>query len=167
MEGIGVRAATSADEPFLYRMLFYAANMALDGAVSGEEARTNPTLAKYVCDWGRADDLGVIAEDAAGVPIGAAWLRVLRGAENNHPQLDERIPELAIAVEPAFIGQGVGTRLLAALLDAARGVFPAVALSVRVTNPARRLYERMGFTVIDTIVNRVGGDSWLMLYSFE
>ena len=52
--------------------------------------------------------------------------------------------------------------LLGALLDLARGQFPAVALSVRASNPARRLYERHGFVVVDTITNRVGGQSFVM-----
>ena len=39
-------------------------------------------------------------------------------------------------------------------------------LSVREANPARRLYERMGFVVVQTIVNRVGGASFVMLKDF-
>jgi ribosomal protein S18 acetylase RimI-like enzyme len=75
------------------------------------------------------------------------------------------IPELAIAVLPQYIGQGIGARLLARLLEDARSLYPAVVLSVRDANPARRLYERLGFVVVDTVVNRVGGESFVMLRS--
>jgi ribosomal protein S18 acetylase RimI-like enzyme len=74
----------------------------------------------------------------------------------------EDTPELAIAVRPDAIGQGIGGALLEALLDLARGQYSAVALSVRESNPARRLYERHGFVVVDTITNRVGGQSFVM-----
>jgi ribosomal protein S18 acetylase RimI-like enzyme len=44
---------------------------------------------------------------------------------------------------------------------------PAIVLSVREANPARRLYERMGFAVVDIAVNRVGGSSYVMLKQLQ
>ena len=48
-----------------------------------------------------------------------------------------------IALAPAHRGQGLGTTLLERLLDDG-----PVSLEVAVGNPARRLYERLGFTVV-------------------
>jgi ribosomal protein S18 acetylase RimI-like enzyme len=112
--------------------------------------------------WGRAGDLGVVAADD-GRPIGAAWVRLLAGAEKNYPAIDNDVPELAIAVLPEQIGQGIGGKLLARLLEDAKPIYPAIVLSVREANPARRLYERLGFVVVETITNRVGGRSYVML----
>jgi ribosomal protein S18 acetylase RimI-like enzyme len=158
-----IRPAAPEDEPFLWQMLFYAANMADDGATSGDDAKSHPYLAKYVRGWGRAGDLGTIATADDQQALGAAWVRRLAGAEKNYPAIDDGIPELAIAVRPAYIGQGIGARLLAGLFEAARPHYPALVLSVREANPARRLYERMGFVVVETTVNRVGGASFVML----
>ncbi len=159
-----IRAATPADAPILWDMLFYAANMAEDGATSSEAARAHPYLAEFVAGWGRPGDLGVIAIDiAAGHALGAAWLRRLSGPEKRYAAVADGVPELAIAVAPAAIGQGIGGALLGALLAQARSQYPAIALSVREHNPARRLYERHGFAVVDTITNRVGGRSFVML----
>jgi ribosomal protein S18 acetylase RimI-like enzyme len=159
-----IRAATPADEPFLWQMLFYAANMADDGAISGDQARDHPYLAKYVRGWGRNGDVGTLAVDLASDQlVGAAWVRLLEGSEKNYPGVAESIPELAIAVVPEFLGQGIGTRLLAGLFAAAAPTYLAIVLSVRDANPARRLYERVGFTVVDTVVNRVGGSSFVMV----
>jgi ribosomal protein S18 acetylase RimI-like enzyme len=158
-----IRRATPADEPILWEMLYHAANMAEDGATSAEAAKSHPYLAEFVASWGRAGDLGTIAVGAApGQALGAAWLRQLSGAEKRYAAVAEDTPELAIAVRPDAIGQGVGGALLGALLDLARGQYPAVALSVRESNPARRLYERHGFVIVDTITNRVGGLSFVM-----
>jgi GNAT superfamily N-acetyltransferase len=77
------------------------------------------------------------------------------------PNLAET-PELAIAVAPEQLGTGVGTLLLARLLDDARRIHRAIALSVRADNPAKRLYERMGFVTVASITNRVGTESLLM-----
>jgi ribosomal protein S18 acetylase RimI-like enzyme len=158
-----IRSASSADASILWDMLFYAANMAEDGATSSEAARLHPYLAEYVEGWGRPGDLGVVAISSAGdQALGAAWLRQLRGPEKHYAAVAEGVPELAIAVVPHAIGQGIGGALLGALLDLARGQYSAVALSVRTNNPACRLYERHGFVVVDTITNRVGGQSFVM-----
>lgn len=53
------------------------------------------------------------------------------------------------------------------LLEAASKVHSAVMLSVRKNNPARHLYERMGFEVVDTALNRVGSESFVMLIRFH
>jgi predicted DNA-binding transcriptional regulator YafY len=94
-----IRLAAPEDEPFLWDMLFYAANMADDGAISGDQARDHPYLAKYVRSWGREGDVGTRAVDlASDRPVGAAWVRLLEGAEKNYPSVAAGIPELAIAV---------------------------------------------------------------------
>jgi ribosomal protein S18 acetylase RimI-like enzyme len=144
-------------------MLFHAANMAEDGAISSEAARSHPYLAEYVEGWGQPGDLGVVAINSAdNQALGAAWLRQLGGPEKHYTAVAEGVPELAIAVVPGAIGRGIGGALLGALRDLARGQYAAVALSVRANNPARRLYERHGFVVVDTITNRVGGQSFVM-----
>lgn len=56
------------------------------------------------------------------------------------------IPEhilVYIAVDPSARGQGLGRRMMETALSTARG---AVALHVEPDNPARRLYEHLGFT---------------------
>jgi ribosomal protein S18 acetylase RimI-like enzyme len=53
-----------------------------------------------------------------------------------------------IGITPAYQGRGIGTRLIQDLLDEgqARGV--TVKLQVLKVNPARSLYERLGFFVV-------------------
>ncbi len=163
-----IRSLAPEDEPFLWEMLYHAAHMAKDGASSADAAKNHPYLAKYVRDWGRDGDLGFAALASPHQrPIGAAWVRLLMGEQRNYPQIDETIPELAIAVLPAYANQGVGTGLLNELVVAANSLYPAIVLSVRADNPAQRLYERLGFVVVDEVVNRVGGRSFVMLLEFR
>ena len=156
------------DEPFLWEMLYYAAHVDEEPGSSIEDAQTNPFLTKYVVHWGQPGDLGMITYAVGSLqPLGAGWLRVFRGAEKNCDAIEEGIPELAIAIVPSCLGKGIGARLLTQLLDSASAFYPAVYLSVRATNPAKRLYERFGFVVIGELTNRVGGQSFHMLRSFR
>jgi GNAT superfamily N-acetyltransferase len=94
-----------------------------------------------------------------GFPVGAAWFRVFRAAEPGYGFIDESTPELAIAVVPSKRGHGVGDELLKALLAKAQaGGYARLSLSVEPGNPARKLYERHGFAVVDE-----GEEAWTMV----
>ena len=163
-----IRMATRDDEPFLWEMLYFAAHMDEEGEISPEAAKQNPDLEKYVNGWGRETDVGCIAlEPQSNQPVGAAWIRLLIANEKTTSYVDDATPELAIAVMPEYLGCGVGTLLLQHLLEAAKQCYPRVVLSVRTTNPAKRLYERMGFVVTGEIANRVGTPSLNMVVQLQ
>jgi ribosomal protein S18 acetylase RimI-like enzyme len=143
------RPAEADDVDFLWEMLFHASYAADDGMRDVDALRHHPVLPRYVDGWGRRTDFGVVAEDAGtGERVGAAWIRLLTRDATGYGYIADDTPELAIAVVQAHRGRGVGERLLVELLDAARGTFGAVSLSVRTDNPARRLYERTGFRAV-------------------
>lgn len=135
-----IRPATEDDEGFLWEMLAEAAR-----ETSVEAVVENPGTARYVEGWGRDGDLGFVAVGKDGEPLGAAWLRLLRGENRGYGYVDDETPELAIAVRRGFRGAGIGARLLQSLLEGAEHPYRSMSLSVRADNPARRLYEKMGF----------------------
>ena len=162
------RLIAPTDEPFLWEMLYYAAHVDEEPGGSIETAKRSPFLTKYVTHWGQPGDLGFVVEDSATRQrLGAAWLRVFVGAEKNCDEIADGTPELAIAMIPACTGRGIGAQLLGRVLSPAASVYPAVYLSVRATNPAKRLYERFGFVVIGELTNRVGGKSFHMKKDFS
>jgi ribosomal protein S18 acetylase RimI-like enzyme len=61
---------------------------------------------------------------------------------------DADIRIMDIALLPEFRGHGIGTRLLRELLDAGRASGRSVSIHVERANPARRLYERLGFHAV-------------------
>lgn len=56
---------------------------------------------------------------------------------------DIRIMDIALA--PAFRGRGIGTALLRSLMDEAQQSGRKLSIHVEMNNPARRLYDRLGF----------------------
>lgn len=152
-----LRPLTPDDEPFLWEMLYHAIYVPAGEAAPSREVVLEPELARYVGGWGRAGDCGVLATvEPLGTPVGAVWLRLLVGDDRGYGYVNDGTPELSIAVLPEYRGQGVGTRLLRELLASEAGQFP-LSLSVSPDNPARRLYEQFGFTIV-----REDGDSLVM-----
>jgi ribosomal protein S18 acetylase RimI-like enzyme len=114
---------------------------------TSEGALADPRAGRYLRDWGRAGDTGVIAEDDEGRPVGAAWYRRFPADEPGHGFVATDIPELAIAVVDEHRARGIGSSLLRALVEEARSRGErGLSLSVSAQNPAAiRIYQRMGF----------------------
>lgn len=60
---------------------------------------------------------------------------------------DQAIGLTDIALLPAFRGRGLGSAIIRGLQAEAAAAGKPLQLQVMKTNPARRLYERLGFTV--------------------
>ncbi len=76
--------------------------------------------------------------DVDGVPAGRLYVQ----------RWPKEIRLVDIALLPEFRGRGVGTELIqAALLRSRHGPERAVTIHVEIFNPARGLYERLGFVV--------------------
>ena len=144
---IVVRRGGAQDVRFLRDMLHHAYYW----KERAPDAGPGP-VALYVKAWGRPGDAAVIAIEG-GFPVGAAWYRLFGRERPGYGFVDERTPELAIAVVPNARGKGVGSALLDALLARARAEGHAtISLSVdRANAGAIELYERHGF-------ERVGDD---------
>jgi ribosomal protein S18 acetylase RimI-like enzyme len=146
---IVIRPLTESDADWLWEMLYQAIYVPPGDQPPLREVVREPGMAHYAANWGRPGDIGYLASDAYRQPVGAAWLRLLAGHDRGYGYVDDTTPELAVAVMPGYRGQGIGTRLLIALLDAAGESYDAVSLSVQADNPALRLYQRLGFEVVE------------------
>jgi GNAT superfamily N-acetyltransferase len=98
---------------------------------------------RYVKNWGRPGDAGVIAS-AGPNAYGAAWYRLFPAAAPGFAFVDEQTPEVTIAVVPSHRGKGTGGELLEALLERARADgFSQLSLSAEPGQTG--LYEKYGF----------------------
>ena len=150
-----IRPAVQNDLEVLWDFLAMAAY-----EPDAEAAQAVPSVAKYLAGWQRPGDFGFIAEQNGEI-IGAAWARRFAAEELKIPYGDEEAPKVSVGVKPNARGQGVGGKLMRALIGEAARRGLGLNLSVRSENPARRLYERLGFRDIpgSAVTNRAGGVS--------
>lgn len=148
MSNPALRAALPRDIDFLWEMLVAAAAWDRpDSPYNSAEVRRIPDYARYVDDWGRETDLGLVAE-IDGTPVGATWMRFYELDAPAFGFVRPDVPELVVGVRESHRGQGLGGLLLASILDEARNAgIATVSLSVEKVNPAVRLYQRLGFEV--------------------
>jgi GNAT superfamily N-acetyltransferase len=141
-------------------MLFEAAYWSLDEERPKlEDGLARPDLVYLLADWGREGDTALIAVAEGGELAGATWYRFWGPEQRSYGYVAPEIPELAIAVQPAFRRRGIGHQLLEAILEtAASWGIEKISLSVEIENPAVKLYLRHGFQPIQ----KNQGD-WIMV----
>jgi ribosomal protein S18 acetylase RimI-like enzyme len=140
---VTLRKVGPADEAFLFRV--YASTRTEELAPVGwnEEQKQAFLFQQFQAQsayWGEqyaGADLRVIEVD--GVPAGRFYVN--RGSEE--------IRLVDIALLPEYRRGGIGTRLVEDLLREAEGRGFPVTAHVEVFNPARSLYDRLGFETVE------------------
>ena len=158
MNDVGYRSAGPEDFTFLATMLGEAAVWRPDKPTpTADEVLADQRYAPYLAGWPRPGDYGLVAEQ--GEPVGAAWYRTFTEASHGYGFVAEDVPELSIAVIGSRRREGIGRLLLIDLIKASvRQGYPALSLSVVEANPARGLYESVGFVPVEK-----HGLSWTMV----
>src|SRR4051795_843426 len=149
VKDIRYRPAGHEDFSFLATMLGEAAVWRPDKPTpTGDHVLADPRYAMYLAGWPRQGDYGLIAEQDEA--LGAAWYRTYTDASHGYGFISQDVPELSIAVIASRRNEGIGRRLLVDLIaaSAAQG-HAAVSLSVSDGNPARGLYESVGFVYVE------------------
>jgi ribosomal protein S18 acetylase RimI-like enzyme len=144
-----IRPIQPSDEPFMREMLAQSIHLEPDDPALRRKIAALPEISHYVDGWGQPHDYGFVAEEATSLqPLGAAWLRLFTQAEAGYGYVDDHTPEVCtLCVDAAHRGRGIGTALMAALLEYVDAHYVSLSLSCAPPNPALRLYERFGFLV--------------------
>lgn len=144
---IEIREIKPAEYFFLEEMLneaIYIADAARKAKVLSE---LRPVLLKYFENFGRADDIGLVATED-GRLIGAIWTRLFDKQSGSYGFVDEETPELGMAVVPGYRNQGIGSLLILELFKKLGDAgYTTVSLRVNKANQALNLYKRSGFQI--------------------
>ncbi len=157
MADVAFRVWRTDDLTFLWEMLFESLHVRQGDPPFPRSVLDAPDIAHYLTDFGgRPGDDAQLCVDAAGNPIGAAWLRRWTSDDPGYGYVDDEIPEVGMAVMTAWRGRGIGRRLLEDLI--AR--HPMMSLSVDDQNArASTLYRSIGFVRVES----AGGSTTMCL----
>lgn len=138
--GVNYRVMTDGDLPFVAAL--YATTRAEEVAVTGWPPAVQAAFldqqhrAQHAHYRSAYPDGEWLLIEQAGEPVGRLYLARQDGA----------LLIVDISLLPALRGSGLGTAILTDLLGSESG---PVELHVEYRNPARRLYERLGFALVD------------------
>lgn len=141
--GISYRPMTDADLAFVAEL--YASTRREEIAVTGWPAEVQEAFLRQQHEAQHRhyslhhSDAEWLIVERAGQAIGRLYLR-------DDPA---GLHVLDISLMPVSRGQGIGGAILADILDEARERRKGVSIFVEKNNPARRLYERLGFRVAE------------------
>lgn len=141
--GIGYRPIDEADLPFLAAL--YASTRAEEVAATGWPAEIQR---QFLAHQFEAQHRHYMAHYP-----GAEWLVIEQAGEAIGRLYFEEWPSqiriIDIALTPARRSGGIGGAILRDVLEQARGIAKAVSIHVEKTNPAMRLYRRLGFATVE------------------
>lgn len=129
-------------DTFLYEAIFIP-----EGAEPpARDIINQPELQVYVEGFGnRAGDIGFVAE-ASGAVVGAVWVRIM----DDYGHIDDETPSFAISLLKEYRSYGIGTELMKTMLDELKTCgYKQSSLSVQKQNYAVRMYQEVGFQIVD------------------
>ena len=104
-----------------------------------------PELQVYIEDFGKKDDWCLVAE-VKGKIVGAVWVRIM----DDYGHIDDETPSFAISLYEEYRNMGIGTALMRDMLEFLKNKdYKRTSLSVQKANYAVRMYQKVGFEVVD------------------
>lgn len=105
-----------------------------------------PDLQVYIRDFGKEkDDICFVAE-ADNKIVGAVWVRDMP----DYGHIADGVPSFAISLYKEYRNFGIGTELMATMLDELRQRgYEKTSLAVQKANYAVKMYKKAGFEIID------------------
>lgn len=129
-------------EDFLYEAIFIP-----DGIEPPPKSIVQePELQIYVSHFGEKKDDRALVAEVDGKVVGAVWARMMP----DYGHIDDETPSLAISLYKAYRGFGIGTALLQAMLSFLKeSGYTRTSLSVQKANHAVKLYQKVGYKVVE------------------
>ncbi len=136
-----------ADETELLKDFLYEAIFIPEGVEPPERSIINrPELALYYEDFGNGPADHCLVAEAEGNVVGAVWTRIM----NDYGHVDDGVPSFAISLYKEYRGQGIGTAMMQKMLELLRCEgWKRASLAVQKANYAVRMYETVGFKIVD------------------
>ena len=88
----------------------------------------------------------ILSQKIDGKVVGAVWTRIM----NDYGHIDDRTPSFAISLYKEYRGLGIGTEMMRQMLVVLQEKgYRKASLAVQQANYAVRMYQRVGFEIVD------------------
>ena len=103
-------------------------------------------LQVYIKDFGNSKDDNCLVAEYNNKIVGACWTRIM----NDYGHIDNETPSFAISLYEEYRGKGIGTELMLKMLDLLKQKgYKQASLAVQKENYAVKMYNKVGFKIID------------------
>ena len=136
-----------SDETELLKEFLYEAIFIPEGMKPPDRSIINlPELSLYYEDFGRGPADNCLVAEVDDKVIGAVWTRIM----NDYGHVDDETPSFAIALYMDYRSKGIGTSMMREMLKLLREQgYKKASLAVQKANYAVRMYETVGFRIVD------------------
>ena len=144
--GFLIRKLCSGESDLLKDFLYEAIFIPQGAEAPARDIVERPELWIYYDDFGsRPGDHCLLAETEGHV-VGAVWTRIM----NDYGHVDDETPSFAISMLPEYRNKGIGTVLMRQMLSLLKEHgYRQASLAVQKANYAVRMYQEVGFEIID------------------
>ena len=126
---------------FLYEAIFIPEGV----KAPDKDIVERPELRVYTDDFGSRRGDHCLAAELGGRIVGAVWTRIM----DDYGHVDDDTPSFAISLYKEYRGQGIGSRLMAKMLELLkRHGYRKASLAVQKANYAVSMYEKAGFRTV-------------------
>lgn len=127
---------------FLYEAIFIPEGM----KAPPKSILSAPELQVYISNFGTQEhDRALVAEVDQQV-VGAVWVRIM----NDYGHVDDKTPSFAISLYKEYRGMGLGTEMMRKMLALLKASgYRQASLAVQKANYAVKLYQKVGFEIVD------------------
>ncbi len=145
---VEIREIKKDEYEFLRDMLYEAIYFADENKKLPKSIVFEPHISKYIDDFGQRGDFAFVLVNKNEL-VGAIWARLFTKDFASYGFVDDKTPELSMAIMEDFRNKGFGTLLIAKLFEKLKtNGFEKVSLSVDKRNRAANLYRRCGFETV-------------------
>lgn len=145
-------------DDFLYHAIFQPDKTKL----APKSIIDKPELQVYIEDFGTKKDDYCLCAGVENKVVGAVWVRNINGYGN----VDDNTVEFAISVLDEYQKMGIGTALMKKMIEHLTELnYQKASLAVQKENYAVRMYQKVGFEIIDEteqeyiMIHRLGNEN--------
>ncbi len=157
-----IREMRTDEYPLLDDFLYQAIYQPDKTNLAQKSIINSPELQVYINDFGKHKDDYCFCAEANGKIVGAVWVRNING----YGSIDNVTVEFAISVFDKYQKMGIGTALMNRMLEHLKELnYPKASLAVQKKNYAVRMYQNVGFDIIDEnrqeyiMIHRLGNEN--------